>query len=110
MGFRFDRGDVVFHKGSWDPVTILEREMVYDSISGNGEPGYRVTMKGWFSGPQLQVQRQFVTYEENLQYMEIQLYDQREKVQREEGKVRVLEEDIERLKRNRPEQKVVPSR
>jgi hypothetical protein len=63
----FKPGDIVFHRGSWDPVTILGAVHIWDGIDGT-YPGYQVTMGSW-SAPQEQDAKSFVTYNENVEIL-----------------------------------------
>ena len=64
----FEPGDRVFHPGSWEPVTILGYDYIHDGVGGSME-GYKITMRGW-SEPQVQGKLGFLTYRQNVKYME----------------------------------------
>ena len=91
----FEPGDIAFHSGSWEPVTILGHAYIHDG-SGGSISGYSVMMRGW-SEPQTQDQRAFVTYQENVERMTDQFHSRLDDLHRIAMAVTTSKQALERL-------------
>lgn len=67
----FKPGDIAFFRGHAEPVTILGAVHLWNGSDGT-LPGYNVIMKGW-RGPEDRAAVSLVSFEENLEILELQL-------------------------------------
>ncbi len=91
----FAIGDKAFHPGSWEPVTILGYGYIPDGV-GDGTPGYEIMMEGW-SGPQVQAESGFVTYQENVERMTEQFHSRLDELHRKAMEVTTSKDALARL-------------